>query len=134
MLNIFLLNVSLQMKSSQVLFVVLVALVANAQAALKDQSFTWVDVSAGVAGSVAICVMFVGVAFLTYELGCRNYAKELRSNGKPYTEIEFANGSAADRPITSKLDMVVDSVKDNGPPLYPSLTTSGAQVDMPDLE
>ena len=58
--------------------------------ALTDQTFDWADVSAGVAGTVAIMFAIIGLVFVVYDHTCRDYFREEKDRGHDvgYDEME----------------------------------------------
>nr|XP_054774893.1 uncharacterized protein LOC129283082 [Lytechinus pictus] len=69
-----------------ILAILIVGTSSVAEAGLSDQTFTWIDLSAGVAATVGICVFLVGIAFMINDLGFREYLAEVRPNGRPFVE------------------------------------------------
>ncbi|XP_011662096.1 uncharacterized protein LOC762660 [Strongylocentrotus purpuratus] len=74
------------MASLHIITLLLLATASSVQAGLSDQTFSWVDLSAGVAGTVGICVFFVGIGFLIHDLGFREYLAEVRTNGETFAQ------------------------------------------------
>lgn len=57
-------------------------------APLKEQTFEWSDISAGVAGTVAAMFAIMGLAFVVYDFTCRDYNREERDRGHDVDNFE----------------------------------------------
>ena len=101
-----------------------------------DQTFAWTDVSAGVAGTVAICLAFLGVGFLIYEFNMRDYFRERRNDGTVYTQMveDVISGTYDTVPDdvggSKKTEMTISAPVNNDFIVNGTSTTRAAQVDM----